>query len=431
MWGRRQDIQQKLERLYPGESCEKKYKEYCFAQKRMIFTAIIIGIVTGAFSLLSEKLSSDLQKDGSLLRNEWGKGAYEVTLVAKIGEEEETITYVIEERQYTEKELLALSKSAVDKLKKEMKNQNESLSYVTSNLNLPIHLSGYPFTVTWKSSDYKKLRSDGRINPEEIAVPGEKIILTATLVYHEWKYSEEIVLMLYPKQLSEKEKRKEELLLLISESDIQSRQKSKFILPTMLGEDIILWRESLKGNPGSFMILGVISAIAFILGMNRDLDKRDLKRKKELSYMYPEFVSSLQLYLGAGLSLRNAFSKMSKEYQRAREQGEKKRYLYEEIVISCNHLVNGMQEADVYRKWAERCDEPHYRKLGYLLISYNRQGNRDIVKLLGKEAYAAWEERRLSARRQGEEAGTKLLFPMVLMLAVVMGVIMLPVYVSF
>jgi hypothetical protein len=46
--------------------------------------------------------------------------------------------------------------------------------------------------------------------------------------------------------------------------------------------------------------------------------------------------------------------------------------------------------------------------------------------MLAQEADMALEERLSRARRLGEEAGTKLLFPMMLMLVVVMVLILLP-----
>ena len=48
-----------------------------------------------------------------------------------------------------------------------------------------------------------------------------------------------------------------------------------------------------------------------------------------------------------------------------------------------------------------------------------------------KEALEAWDERKRKARILGETAATKLLFPMLLMLAVVMAVIMIPAFLSF
>ena len=48
-----------------------------------------------------------------------------------------------------------------------------------------------------------------------------------------------------------------------------------------------------------------------------------------------------------------------------------------------------------------------------------------------QEAESACEQRRALARKKGEEAQTKLLFPMILMLLVVMILVMVPAIFSF
>ena len=53
------------------------------------------------------------------------------------------------------------------------------------------------------------------------------------------------------------------------------------------------------------------------------------------------------------------------------------------------------------------------------------------MKLLELEAIDAFEERKNMAKKYGEEAGTKMLFPMIVMLVVVMGIIMLPAVMAF
>lgn len=54
-----------------------------------------------------------------------------------------------------------------------------------------------------------------------------------------------------------------------------------------------------------------------------------------------------------------------------------------------------------------------------------------MAALLEQEAEEAFEERKNSAKKLGEEAGTKLLFPMLLMLGIVIAIIMVPALLSF
>ena len=50
--------------------------------------------------------------------------------------------------------------------------------------------------------------------------------------------------------------------------------------------------------------------------------------------------------------------------------------------------------------------------------------------MLKLEAIQAFEERKARAKRLGEEAGTKLLLPMFLMLAIVLVIVIVPAFLS-
>ena len=66
------------------------------------------------------------------------------------------------------------------------------------------------------------------------------------------------------------------------------------------------------------------------------------------------------------------------------------------------------------------------------LITQNvKKGTTDILKLLEQESQSAFEQHKNLAKKKGEEAGTKLLFPMILMLMTVMAMLMFPAIVSF
>ena len=59
-----------------------------------------------------------------------------------------------------------------------------------------------------------------------------------------------------------------------------------------------------------------------------------------------------------------------------------------------------------------------------------RKGAEGILAILEKEASDSLVERKQAALRRGEVAGTKLLFPMMIMLGLVMGIIMVPAFMS-
>ena len=60
-----------------------------------------------------------------------------------------------------------------------------------------------------------------------------------------------------------------------------------------------------------------------------------------------------------------------------------------------------------------------------------RMGSKGFLQLLNEEVESSFMERKNSAKKMGEEAGTKLLFPMLMMLIVVLIIIMAPAFMNF
>ena len=110
---------------------------------------------------------------------------------------------------------------------------------------------------------------------------------------------------------------------------------------------------------------------------------------------------------------------------------DKNRFLAKELEIAVRELENGISEQMVMERLAERCRIPCYIKLSVLLNQNIKKGSNNLQRQLKEEVEKAFEERKILAGKYAQEAGTKLLFPMVLMLLVVMVIIMYPAFVSF
>ena len=78
-----------------------------------------------------------------------------------------------------------------------------------------------------------------------------------------------------------------------------------------------------------------------------------------------------------------------------------------------------------------RCKVQSFRKLTALLLQNLKKGSSELVGLLHSEAVNAFEIRKSAARKLGEEAGTKMLFPMILSLGVVLVILIVPAWMSF
>lgn len=152
------------------------------------------------------------------------------------------------------------------------------------------------------------------------------------------------------------------------------------------------------------------------------------KKAECLKEIYPEFVERLRLYLVAGLNVRNAFLTITSLYAGIKEKDRAHSYLLKELRSAGNQLANGIPEDEVYTQWGMHCEERSCRRLGFLLSVNLRKGNQQLLACLEEEIRDTRQELQKRIRKKGEEASTKLLFPMILHLIIVMILVIYPAY---
>ena len=143
---------------------------------------------------------------------------------------------------------------------------------------------------------------------------------------------------------------------------------------------------------------------------------------------YPDIVSKLIVFIGAGLSVRQSWEGIVKDYE---SENKEKRTAYEEMAKSLARLKTGTQENVVYKEFGRSCLLRQYMKLASLLEQNRKSGISTLSTLLGMESQSAWEERLNLAKREGEELNTKLLLPLFMMLLIVMMMIIVPALLIF
>lgn len=102
--------------------------------------------------------------------------------------------------------------------------------------------------------------------------------------------------------------------------------------------------------------------------------------------------------------------------------------IYEELLYTCRELHAGTSEGAAYEHFGRRTGLQEYIRLSTLLTQNLKRGNSMLLDRLREEADRAAQERLQQSKKLGEEAGTKLLIPMVMMLAVIMVIIMIPAF---
>ncbi|MCR5452828.1 MAG: hypothetical protein K6F00_09395, partial [Lachnospiraceae bacterium] len=199
------------------------------------------------------------------------------------------------------------------------------------------------------------------------------------------------------------------------------------ILPTDIAGKQVKWKKNDDPHGPMLAVFGVIIMIAVTVGQKEDKKKKKKARMKELSIDYPDILSKLSLYIGAGFSVKKSFENIAAIYNKDILEKRRTRTAgYEGICELVRRIEDGAGEMEAYRYFAVKMDHKDYRKLVLLLTQNIKKGSRDLIDRLNEEETNAFEERKARAKIAGEEASTKLLLPMMGLLGVVMLVLIVP-----
>ncbi|MBR4667216.1 MAG: hypothetical protein IKO76_00510 [Butyrivibrio sp.] len=419
--------------LYGGKDTKEREAEYYAGKISVVILMALVGSFLSLMLRISSMQDTALEDGFFIKRAVPGEGEQRIELMAESGSGRELGDYelVINERRYTPAEADKLFEEASEKMEKTALSENESFDRVTSDLNLVKELEGYPFEVSWKTDNYEVVAYDGEVKNKDIPEDGVIVELKATYKYDDRSWQQVLYANVMPRILSEEEMLKEAIESLISEADENSRYGEILTLPDTYKDEGLVWTQKEDDDSVVLMLLMLAAGGALFVLKDKELKKKIDERSNQILSDYPRFVSLIVLYLGAGMTVRNVFAKLSDDYLKKKEAGNPTRYMYEELVKSTRELGAGKSENAVYESFGRRCSTQEYARLCALLSQNQKKGNGELLRLLQEESAKAFESRMDVVRKKGEEAGTRLLLPMILMLLIVMVVIMIPAYMTF
>jgi tight adherence protein C len=156
---------------------------------------------------------------------------------------------------------------------------------------------------------------------------------------------------------------------------------------------------------------------------DRQLENRYRERTRQLERAFPGFVSKLALLVGAGMHVRQAIIRI------VREQGGDNA-LHRELAVVLEDIEGGMTEQQAYGELAERCRIREIANFTGILLQHVRLGGSQMLFELRRMSSESWDIRKNNARRQGEEASSKLVFPLAVMFIAVIIVSIAPAFLS-
>lgn len=417
--------------------CRKGFLIFRFKRReislgiREIF-CVLTGIIL--FLLVELQKKDDPLQEGYISRASYGQGEKQIELVVDGLEEEAVeIGFSVGERQYTREQAEHAMEELGSRLEQAILGENPSLSQVRRKLNLLTRDEETGFRIRWTSDDMDRISLDGTVHAEGLDWADESPVQLEAQVQDGLGNSRlfSFSVMVLPEVLSEKELRVQEIQKKIQEEEKNSRTEEGFYLPREYKGSLLVYGQ--KGGKEHLWLLAMGPFMAVLLRAREKSEekKRKKERERKLLLDYSEVVSKLQIFLGAGMTIRTAWERIVFDYQLLREKGEEERPAYEEMLQTYYQLKSGAPEGKAYEEFGRRCVLQPYLKLAGLLEQNRKTGTKNLRHLLQLEMTDAFEQRKNLARRQGEEAATKLLVPLFLMLGVVMVIVVVPAFLSF
>ena len=266
------------------------------------------------------------------------------------------------------------------------------------------------------------------IHPEE-EVEGDEISSffneNNEITYNSPTYSYAIRIL--PLKLSETEALEMALQNTLQYSNEHTRSTDKLLLPKEIMGHHIHFSEKKNFRYLLIPLLGLFACFLLPLQALEQQKTRQKARLSSLTLDYAELVSKLVVYLGAGLAIRNSFSEIAKHYNYLVKNCHQESHpLYEELNTLLNQLASNVGEGEAYLNFSKRIALKPYGKLISLIEQNRKNGSKDLSRQLHMEMEEAFSVRKHMAKRLGEEAGTKLLLPLILQLFVIMLMILYP-----
>lgn len=393
---------------------------------------LVLAGCLGLVICITEGSKSTLQ-EGKLQRNEAGGSTKSQELQLDADGILEDYHYMIEvEAQRVQGDALEqLFDAAAQEAEQAFLGENESLDCINRDVVLTKKLQNGQIHARWEFDPKQVINAEGELK-ENVAKDGVLVMVSLTMRYYEEEREHTFGCYVYPKKLKPVEQLLADLKEYFEQEQEESKNKEFLTLPVQIGGTQLKWSQKTENTYQIILMLGLAAAAVVYIQEAMKEQRKEQARKEQLLKQYPDMVSKISLLLGAGMTLSSAWERIVLNYQhRLGQQQAAEEEVYEQMLVAYREMQDGVGELKVYERFGDRCGTPQYRKFSMLIVQNLRKGSSGLRLSLEKEVADAFALRKNLAKKAGEEAGTKILFPMMLMLCIVMVIILVPAFLTF
>lgn len=162
------------------------------------------------------------------------------------------------------------------------------------------------------------------------------------------------------------------------------------------------------------IVIGVILAVMVPYLRSKELTKRVAERRQRIIMELPELLGKLLLLVGAGETVMRALARCAEQ----RPSGVHP--LYDELHGALAAMKRGESMVVALEEMGRRCAVPEVKLFASTLLINTRRGGDTFVPALKELTRMMWEKRKAAVRTLGEQASSKLVFPLVLIFLCIM-----------
>ncbi|PYY27623.1 type II secretion system F family protein [Paenibacillus illinoisensis] len=174
------------------------------------------------------------------------------------------------------------------------------------------------------------------------------------------------------------------------------------------------------GNGG--LLGGLALAVALPFALYKDLHTKVQRRDQDILMELPELLNRIVLLVGAGETVQRAIVHC------VASQGEREHPLYNELRKTVGDWNNGYSFQQSFEQFSRRCGVQEVTIFTTTVLLNFRRGGGDFVLALRDLSHVLWEKRKAVSRAKGEQASSKLVFPMVLIFFTIVVMIGAPAF---
>jgi len=171
------------------------------------------------------------------------------------------------------------------------------------------------------------------------------------------------------------------------------------------------------------LVIGVVLGILLPAAMIKDMHSKVQKRDHDILIELPELLNKIILLVGAGETVQKAISHCVE-----RKKQEKNHPLYRELIKMSDDLEGGYSFQQSFENFSKRCAVQEVSIFMTTVLLNFRRGGNDFVMALTDLSRVLWEKRKAITRTRGEQASSKLIFPMVVIFVIVIVLVGTPAF---